>query len=750
MGAALAKPDVSLVEHSLEVLEQGDLLCHYLGITGEMRARALLACALHDIGKAIAEFQRAIRRDNQGEFSPTSEFPHALASFAIVLPIETHLNQYTFKSGDVFCASLAVLTHHSPFTPMLYRTYGGAKPRYMEEEIRETLAHVWPPLNRLVGGFLPDPDEWWEKVRRAFRIEPIRLLDAEEGRLRRLLHAFRPVPDFADVKAVLVTADWVVSGNRGRSRSVFLWGGHTRIQSSLEAKGRILRDFQRMCAQIGRPGRSSRDILALAAPTGTGKTEALLLYAGDSSRILYLLPTRATANAMWRRLRSIYGEGATGIAHASATYVLRRWMRETYREREDIDDEVRDRRLFGRAFALPVVVATLDQFLLAGLHARHWELRQAYARRAAVVIDELGAYDAYTFGLLCQLLEHCRPAKVAVASATLPRALLRFLPGGSGNVRKVLAEDWLWDRSRHRVAMEQANLTALVERVARDARDRRAVLVVANTVRRAVELYRQIADVLGGKTVTLLHSRFTERDRAAKEAQILTPEPGTVLVATQVVEVSLDISYDVLYTELCPVDALVQRLGRVNRYAERPRAPATIALEFDDGTARVYNHHVLRVSQQLLHTVPDCPSDRDWFELNEKFYDELVQTEAWKEEFQKGVEALQRVTRDLGTYTIDLGDEEQRELFRTRPGAMNVNVLPEDFLQEALEAKETKQWDVVAEVQVPVPVYWLLQFPDCFYFHEDLRCVVTRLPYSAETGIGFPGTDYTTDAAIIE
>lgn len=741
VDVALAKPDVSLVDHSLAVLREGALLCDRQQVDGELRVRALLACALHDVGKAIQEFQGPIRSGQK------SRFPHALASFPVVLAVERCLNSHGGLPPCHFPAAAAVLSHHSPLTVDLYRTWSN-KPHYLKDEIEALLRVVWPELELHSGRQLPSVVQAWKAIlqARCFCVPPVSLLFANHRMGHGVLKDLDP-HEFAVVKTILVIADWMVSSNRSRVSSLFLGDVAPKVRSALHGRGYRVRQFQQECERV----RGVCGAIALAAPTGTGKTEGLLLWADGADRILYLLPTRATSNAMWHRLRHIFGDEATGIAHASATYVLRRHLKEQMGNDPDFEDEVRDRRLFARVFGLPVVVGTLDQLLIAGLHGRHWELRQTHMRRAAVVVDELGAYDAFTFGVLCKVLELCPPARLAVASATLPDVLLELLPLPDGSIRHIYAEPTLWNRRRHRIELIDEPLHSLAPRAAQDAETGKNVLVVANTVRQALEVYERIKSMAGpGTTVYLLHSRFTERDRLTKEQRICTPLGGTVLVATQVVEVSLDISYDVLYTELCPLDSLVQRLGRVNRYGQQPPARAYVATCVHDATPYVYPRDVLRLSAEILHEASVSPTDRDWLAYSNDFYRHIVKTKSWSDDYQEGAEFVDELHRKLGTYTIDLDDDEQRALFRTRKGTMNVNVLPDCFYEEARAARDERHWERVAELQVPVPVYWLLQFPSRFFYDRDLRCYVTKLGYSDETGIEYPHTAGEADAAIID
>jgi CRISPR-associated endonuclease/helicase Cas3 len=532
-----------------------------------------------------------------------------------------------------------------------------------------------------------------------------------------------PPQEFAQVKAVLHLADWLASARKPQPSLLFLSKGDSALQAHVRSFTKTLREFQRKAQQA-----RHTDILWLRAPTGTGKTEALLLWAGDTERLLYLLPTQATTNAMWRRLRRIYGEDAVALAHGRALYMLRRELR------RESDEDPLDERLFGSVFARPVTVATLDQYLLAHLHGRHWEERRTLARRATVVLDEIHAYEPYTLGLLLEALEREPPARLALASATLPEPLLALFPRGM----LIEAEPELWQRTRHRVELREGSLLEDgAEEALRYARDGKRVLVIANTVRDAQALYQRLAET-GWADLTLLHARFILRDRMQKEERVSQAEPGAIFIATQVVEVSLDISYDVLITGIAPVDALVQRLGRVNRQGEHAPAPVLIYTQWSEGTQRVYGKELLAWSLEILAQLPPMPTDGELAQATHQLYERVVPTEEWQRELAEGRATLDELQRILGCYTIDLSDEVLRERFTARRGMVTVEVLPAQFVEEAYQLKEQGELWRLPELLVPVPIWWFREFAGCFDSDSDLRVIQADLPYTEALGAAVP------------
>lgn len=712
----LAKPDVSLIDHLAEVTRLGAAIADRLGLSAPLRTKALVACALHDVGKATRDFQEYIRGRQK------RAYPHALASLPFVLLLEGLLNRGMglVSPRSQYEATAAVLTHHSPLSPELYKGY--ERPDY-EPTLEPLLQAVWQLLREVGVAELPPVEHFWQHVQGLMNDSPSALLDGvqntNEGRrsLRGVLQGLPP-EDFACVKSVLHLADWLVSAKQSKPQVLFLTDGRSAVARHLEGLNAPLRWFQRAAQRA-----AESEVLWLRAPTGTGKTEALLLWAGGTDRLIYLLPTQATTNAMWRRLRRIYGDEIVGIAHGRAAYMLQKAS----------DEDPLDARLFGSVFAKPVVVATLDQYLLAHLNGRHWEERRALARRATVVLDEVHAYEPYTLGLLLAALERERPARLALASATLPEPLLRLFPSG----RLIEAESELWQRRRHRLELREGSLLEEgVTEAIQAAQAGRSVLVVVNTVRDAQAFYGQVRE-RGWEQLELLHARFVFRDRQEKEARVSCPVPGMIFVATQVVEVSLDISYDVLVTELAPVDALVQRMGRVNRRGESSSAPVWIYRRWSEGARRIYGEELLEWSAEILARLPLEPADLDLADATHQLYERAVLTEGWRGELALGQETLNSVQRALGCYTIDLSDEALRERFTARRGMVTVEVLPERFLEEACGLKKQGEGWKLVELLVPVPLWWFRQFPEKFSPISDLGLVVAELPYT-ELGLSAP------------
>ncbi|GAA0900992.1 type I-E CRISPR-associated protein Cse1/CasA [Streptomyces thermoalcalitolerans] len=350
--------------------------------------------------------------------------------------------------------------------------------------------------------------------------------------------------------------------------------------------------------------------------------------------VLVALPTRATGDAMFPRLLEWLEQLPADaeeenrrltvvLAHAKAA--LNRLWAGLLRRRQpsllSIDPDERHQQ--GEANAKPSVlhahqwlrgrkkqllasfgVATIDQVLFAGLKSRHLALRHLAVAGKVVVIDEVHAYDAYMGRYLERVLEWLAAYRVPVVllSATLPQERRRALvaayagPAADGVETNVDAYPLITavcsgqpvlstrpsaaSGRRTQVALERLDddLEVLADRLERELADGGCALVVRNTVDRVLQTADILRQRLGEDAVTVAHSRFLAADRAAKDAELLRrfgpngkERPARhVVVASQVAEQSLDIDFDLLVTDLAPVDLVLQRMGRLHRH-RRPR-----------------------------------------------------------------------------------------------------------------------------------------------------------------------------------
>lgn len=409
---------------------------------------------------------------------------------------------------------------------------------------------------------------------------------------------------------------------------------------------------------------SGAELVVVEAATGSGKTEAALALAehwGATTRkqgVYMALPTMATSNSLFGRVKDwlagLHGgkvEFHLLHGHALLNQDYEALLNETWlaaiAEGDDAwGGEVAASSWFTgrkRGLLAPFAVGTVDQALLSVLDARHQFLRLYGLANKVLILDEIHAYDTYTSALIERLLSwaHAMGCRVVLLSATLPTTKLRSLvtswsrvPTGVLDELPRLPRVTLAGRDGVRVAhLPEAGSTRPSVRVERVASDRDVIAdtvvkvlhgrgcaaCICNTVRGAQELYAALKTRLGARHVTLIHARMPLGERLRREERILSdfgrsaqnrPELH-VVIGTQVLEQSLDVDFDLMFSELAPVDLILQRIGRLHRH-ERNDRPGSLSRPL------------------LLLEKPEVQNGRPTFRRSDKFvYSEAVLLRSW-------------------------------------------------------------------------------------------------------------------------
>lgn len=363
---------------------------------------------------------------------------------------------------------------------------------------------------------------------------------------------------------------------------------------------------------VNQPG-----LYIVEAPMGVGKTEAALAAAyrrwidGDESGLYFALPTQLTSNRIHNRISDflrnvIDGHSVQTLAHQNA-WLSKDQVRSfspahTSSAGVDATEACRWFTSSRKPLLAPFGTGTIDQALMACIGAKHSALRLFALSGKVVVIDEVHSYDPYTSALVDQLIRWLLEVgcTVIVLSATLTakRRCEMIEKAGATEpspppseyplITKVIGDTVthhpVADSAIHETVVHLKHLDAadpdFIGKVARAAESGACVLVIRNTVASAQQTFRSIKAALQDDTISvgLIHSRFPHFQREQNEKHwmdLLGKNPscrpsGCVLVATQVVEQSVDIDADLLVTDLAPTDLLLQRLGRLHRHV-RPR-----------------------------------------------------------------------------------------------------------------------------------------------------------------------------------
>ncbi|UWQ62796.1 CRISPR-associated helicase Cas3' [Leisingera caerulea] len=573
--------------HMLDVGAVAERLLLETEITPAVRAAFSLSAALHDLGKISNSFREMLRNGRV-----QAEGRHWEVTEAWLHHFDARLAPIMADPYDRADLYAAIAGHHGrpPFREGLDRMIFAAGKGAEEDAgaALNVLMGLWP------GAKLDMPYEdvlaltWW-------------------------------------LPGLISVADWIGSNQEffppvapGPSPDEYLVQARERARAAVRLAGLdlpavsqrpvipdswTLRPMQQAAQEVTLP---SGPVLALIEDeTGSGKTEAALILAqrmmqaGKGGGVFFALPTMATANAMFGRAAGLVArlyETAPSLALAHGRAVLSENFRSLIRpERSPASPSCTvwladDRR---RALLANIGVGTVDQALLSALPVRHAMLRHYALSQKILIVDEVHEMgDPYMAEEVCRLLElHRRVGGSAILmTATMPLELRARLcraygheapadsaypaltVAGHGQITGLRSVNQRGAVGVQRVPEGGAAVQLLVEAAGSGA----AGLWVRNAVDDAIRGVEELR--ARGIAADLLHARFTLHDRMRHEQAALQiygkardARPGRVLVATQVVESSLDLDFDVMVSDLAPIPALVQRAGRLWRHmAERP------------------------------------------------------------------------------------------------------------------------------------------------------------------------------------
>lgn len=347
--------------------------------------------------------------------------------------------------------------------------------------------------------------------------------------------------------------------------------------------------------------------LILIAPTGVGKTEFAYLW-GTGSKNIIVLPMQAAVNGIWNRTCDLFNAIENGQAenvallHGNAALELfRKRITDTSKKSQpdvynpELEGEIRQAIELARHLSKPVIICTADQIAPAVLRYPGYERIYASLMSSRLVIDEIQAYDPRAAAIITHLIQQNNflGGKTLLMTATLPAFIKDEVIKRTGlageSVIKVLEKPEfkeMADSARHRIQLgiHHGNYEPFIDEIIEAAREGRKVLAVFNTIKSAFNVYSAIKRKTQNENyeTILLHSRFTNEERQDKELRVYELMPnrrdnnklgsdkkGCIVVSTQLIEASLDLDADILFTDAAPADSLIQRMGRVFRRFSR-------------------------------------------------------------------------------------------------------------------------------------------------------------------------------------
>lgn len=662
----------TLVEHTENVLQAlSKLKNRTLGLDESFWKATFITCLFHDSGKIAKNFQNSLGRGVRDE-----RMRHELLSGIILW----FFSKEFFFTCDKHLAS--VYSHHKRLNSELIDKDDSSAVFLEIDDLKEWFDFTYQKLNEndnqyqkppegLIAKFSSvTPDIYRNLFLHTF-FDEYKLKWREKDRLK-----------YIYAKAALNISDWSASGHFELSEP--LTYTESNLLYSLEQKlikeGKDFKNLSFRKFQLESKKESS--VLAIA-PTGSGKTEASLIWASQKNefdKIIYCLPTRVTSNAIYKRLTEYFGNENCSVVHSSALL---------YQKEVDKDYDSRN-YLRDKTFFSNVTVCTIDQLLTQGFNLGFWEVKSFHCRNASIVIDEIHLYSPYTLALILNTIKFLREnfnARFFIMSATMPNKLRKLLDDAlkNNNNYSLIQDTELLQSSRNTFEVRNINVQDNIQEIREALKAYQKVLVVVNTVDQAIGLFQRLRPMVeeSNKSCICFHSRFIQKDRQTIENSILELEKigkPILLIATQVVEVSLDIDFDILFTENAPIDAIIQRAGRVNR-TRNPEKDSKVIIHQHSEISEKYIYTEKDILEKTFEIFADHHNSKitegDFLSLVDKVYEDIDVTQ--KISFKDGWEAYSKIQ----SHYHYLGDcDPNSEEVMTRDGLDTVNVIPSQFYEK--------------------------------------------------------------------
>ena len=584
-----AKSDKSIFEHNQDLKKQKDVLIN-LGYLNDKEKIELLSYAIdyHDSGKINLKFQRRIEENIKrinGEkynskylkFDKENEIEHNILSAFLI-------NSQDFNSEKEYLAVLySVIFHH----------------RY-SDAICTINNQIFPNIEEILEDNLPNGVVTYE------RDIPLEL-------------NFQDLNTVENIKllGLLMKCDHSASGGYEiEYPNDFLEDALNNLLNEFKEKDKSAdwNDMQKFCKE-----NNDKNIIAIA-DTGMGKTEGGFLWGGNN-KIFFVLPLRTAINAMYKRVKLFVPknkilEEKVGLLHSnSLEYYLNNKKELVIDDKDEKEMDILEYNKRGKHLSLPITICTPDQIFNFILKYKGYESKLATLSYSKIILDEMQMYDAsllaaVIFGIT-KIIE--MGGKIAIVTATFPPIieyfLNKYLMKDNKNVIKDLdkpeeiIEEPIFikkkftnnEKIRHNIVLidDEIGIEQILWQFRKNKKENKKsnkILVICNTIKKAQEIYLKLKeeDDLKDK-INMLHSNFIREDRESKEKDILdfgkTEFDGEgIWISTSLVEASLDIDFDYLFTELQDLNSLFQRFGRCNRKGKKSvdEANCFIYLKIED------------------------------------------------------------------------------------------------------------------------------------------------------------------------
>lgn len=663
-----AKPDKTIQQHINDLLTHLETLktMGYID-SDDLYELVKQACYYHDIGKVTERFQQRVLAKEKQYFDPDREIPHNVLSVYFVNEDQVQKIK-GYDKRDYARVCFAVMYHHD---------YCDSIKTILEREdtIKENLAEVKNEIFKLSQKF-------YTQLAMVKDIEDIRAVK---------------------IKGYLHKCDYSASGNYMiEYPHDFLEQGLENCMRKWQRKNPNVEwnSLQRFCME-----KQNQNIIAIAQ-TGMGKTEGGLWWIGNHKGY-FVLPLRTAINAIYDRVcedileNENLSEKVSLLHSESLEYYVKKNV--------GTDEEIFQYEQRGKAFSIPLSISTMDQLFNFVFKYQGYELKLTTLSYSRIVIDEIQMYSPDLLAYLIYGMEHVAKmgGKIAIMTATLSpfvKELLEKYVGFSKDNQKVFINDSI----RHNVKVRDRKINAKDILDLYEENERKGIsnkiLVVCNKIATAQKLMEAVKAEAAGKnisaTVNIFHSRFIKKDRAKLEEEIIKfgktydkngnlDKQSGIWIATSIVEASLDIDFDYLFTELLDLNSLFQRFGRCNRKGAKnvTMYNCYVYTQLDEGDFILGNKGfidktIFELSNKAIHDINGKLSESKKQELINRY---LTTENISQSHFIKKFREKYRFIDSISIYSFKKNENKLR------------NILSETIIPETVYEKYKEEIDTISQ-----------------------------------------------------
>ncbi len=743
----------------------------------DLCATLFFSVALHDLGKCTNEFQREIKRTNIPiKKINTKRFLHPIYSFYISALLNS--DKVVIKYPIKYVVELSIMAHHNQLNRDLYDNVSFENVSFLDDiqnQISNTLdlysicgfeeyfcinnyldyKNLKDVCNYLLVSKEPFKNQA-QDYRKEYKVSVEKqkkdllkyrilyvfttsILKHCDQKASKNFEEFNPISNSGKVYNSLITKEQLDKFNYN-PEDVFNISIHDILGKDKKGEWIVPYGYQK---SKNKDKKSTSDIDyygIISAPCGRGKTEASLLAALNiikkhhKNKIIFALPTQLTSNAMFDRLREIVGKENVGIYHGMSRFL--------HYDDEDIEDkDVRDITYSGKVFEKAVTVTTIDHLIYSLVHGyKQADFAFGNLLNSVIILDEIHYYEKRTLEHIIDAIKILNEINISniIMSGTLPQ----FITDKLFEINHDYKDNFIEDEEGMKytpflINKEEKFITDSIDGIKEIYINKKSnQIIILNTIQRAQDMYNQLSFC---KNKILLHSMLTYEDRIEKEKKIELkkhdPEPW-IIVSTQAVEISVDISCDVMHSEIAPVDAIGQRGGRLNRGGKHHNNKNVMHV-YPVKNEKPYGNELLNNTMNILPQGEVCYREIKGF-CNEIYKDKKIDKTNIPDVFNYYV-LFRHPPKEIRI------DEEKGNVVKIRVEEYKkIEVLPNDLQNKWQKLLEDKEF-LIPKYLVKVPYWWYAkdeknQSDEKYFYYfqyKNQNYCVCKFKYSSDTGFEY-------------